>query len=187
MDNQEALLRSKVADLNSAQATLNKAQAEFERVQPLEKTGALSQQDFDNYKEAFLVAQAQVQASLQEVYQVRVSLGLPPIPESGDDLTQVPPDLDQTFSTVKQAQFALMQVASTIGVTDSFDTTPKQLIADFYKRDPEGNIERIYAKILETAPAVKQAQAKLGERSGTWIRRCSIFDIAMWSPKSTAW
>ncbi len=37
------------------------------------------------------------------------------------------------------------------------------MVADFYKRDPEGNIDRIYAKLLIDAPAVKQAEAKLGE------------------------
>jgi membrane fusion protein (multidrug efflux system) len=46
-------------------------------------------------------------------------------------------------------------------VTDSFNKTPRQMIADFYKRDPQGNIDRIYAKLLINAPAVKQAEAKL--------------------------
>ena len=35
------------------------------------------------------------------------------------------------------------------------------MVADFYKRDPEGNIDRIYEKLLKDAPAVKQAEAKL--------------------------
>ncbi len=62
------------------------------------------------------MAQAQVEEALQGVYQVRVALGLPPKPETGDDLTQVPPDLDQTFSSVRQAQYSLIQAASQIGV-----------------------------------------------------------------------
>jgi len=107
------------------------------------------------------VAQAQVEEALQGVYQVRVALGLPPKPEDGNDLTQVPPDLDQTFSSVRQAQAALIEAASQVGVTDSFNKTPRQMIADFYKRDPQGNIDRIYAKLLINAPAVKQAEAKL--------------------------
>jgi membrane fusion protein (multidrug efflux system) len=163
VDNQIALLRSKVASYNSAVATLNKAQAEYQRVLPLVGTGAESQQDLDNYKEAYLVAQAQAQAALQEVYQVRVSLGLLPKPASGDDLTDVPPDLDQTFSTVRQAQYNLMEAAAVLGVVNPFDVTPKQMIANFYKRDPDGNIEKIYAKILENAPGIKQSQAKLAQ------------------------
>ena len=35
------------------------------------------------------------------------------------------------------------------------------MVADFYKRDPQGDIDRIYDKLLKEAPAVKQAEAKL--------------------------
>ena len=48
-------------------------------------------------------------------------------------------------------------------MTASFNFTPKQLIADFYKRDPDGDIDKIYAKLLLDAPAVKQAESKLLE------------------------
>jgi membrane fusion protein, multidrug efflux system len=160
VDNQIALLHSKVAALASEQAVLTKTQAEYARVTPLVGSGGISQQDLDNYKEAYLVAQAGVDAALQDVYQVRVSLGLPAKP-TGDDLTEVPADLDQTFSTVRQAQASLVQAAAQLGVTTSFNETPKQMIADFYKRDPNGNIDRIYAQLLLNAPQIKQAQAKL--------------------------
>jgi len=36
-------------------------------------------------------------------------------------------------------------------------------VADFYKRDPEGDIDRIYAQLLKDAPGVKQAEAKLAQ------------------------
>jgi membrane fusion protein (multidrug efflux system) len=161
VDNQIAELRSKVAALQSRKAELAKAEADYNRAVPLLKSGAVAQEDFDTRVEARLVAQAQVEEALQGVYQVRVALGLPPKPEDGNDLTQVPPDLDQTFSSVRQAQAALIEAASQVGVTDSFNKTPRQMIADFYKRDPQGNIDRIYAKLLINAPAVKQAEAKL--------------------------
>jgi len=161
VDNQIALLHSRVATLASQQATLDKAKAEYDRFLPLANSGAVSQQDLDVYKEAYLVAQAKVEEALQGIYQVRVALGLPPKPESGNDLTQVPPDLDQTFSTVKQAQAALMQSAAQLGVYDSFSKTPKQMVADFYKRDPQGDVDRIYAELIKNAPQVKQAFTKL--------------------------
>jgi len=109
------------------------------------------------------VAKAGCEEALQGVYQVRVALGLPSKPENGADLADVPPDLDQTFSTVRQAQFSLLQSASQLGVINSFDETPRQMIADFFKRDPQGNIDRIYAQLLLNAPAVKQSEAKLSE------------------------
>ena len=39
--------------------------------------------------------------------------------------------------------------------------SPKQMLEEFYKRDPEGNIDRIFAKLASDAPALKQAVAKL--------------------------
>ncbi len=163
VDNQVALLRSKVATLDSQRATYTKAKDDYDRARPLVQQGAVTQEDVDHRKEAMLVAQAQVEEALQGVFQVRVSLGLPLRPEKGDDLTQVPPDLDQTFSSVRQAQMNLVRAASVLGVVDSFTKSPKQMIADFYKRDPEGNIDRIYEELVKNAPNIKQSEAKLLE------------------------
>lgn len=163
VDNQVALLRSRVATLESRKASLIKARADYERAAPLVKSGAVAQEQLDLRKESLDVAQAQVDEALQEVYEVRVGLGLPPKPVSGDDLTQVPPDLDQTFSSVRQAQAALMESAAQLGVSDSFNKTPKELVADFYKRDPKGDIDRIYEKLLHDAPAIRQAETKLAQ------------------------
>ena len=163
VDNQVALLRSKVATLDSQKATYDKAQADYKRALPLVTQGAVTQEEVDHRKQDMLVAQAQVEEALQEVYRVRVALGLPPKPRNSDDLTEVPADLDQTFSSVRQAQMSLVRAASELGVVDSFDKSPRQMVEDFYKRDPTGNIDRIYDQLLRDAPIVKQAQAKLAE------------------------
>jgi membrane fusion protein (multidrug efflux system) len=163
VDNQTALLRAKVATLQVQKATLAKAQADYNRAKRLVNTGAVSKEEFDLRNEEFLVAQARVEEALQGVYQVRVALGLPPKPEGSDDLAQVPADLDQTFSSVRQAQASLQQVAAELGVTHSFNKSPKQMLADFYKRDPQGDIDRIFAKLLQDAPVVKQAEAKVAQ------------------------
>ncbi len=162
VDNQVALIRANVAALNKAKATLTLAQAEFDRAQKLLAGKVTSNEEFDQRQEALQVADAQYAQALQNVYQSRAALGLPPTPVNGDDLTQVPPDLDQTFSSVREAQSQLIQAASQLGVvTSSVNLTPKEMIAEFYRRDPEGNIDRIYEKILKDAPPIKQAQAKL--------------------------
>jgi membrane fusion protein (multidrug efflux system) len=163
VNNQIALLRSKVATLLSQKASLTKAQADYDRGKSLVSSGAISKEEFDLRKELYMVAQARVEEALQGVYQVRVALGLPLRPEKGDDLTQVPKDLDQMFSSVRQAQASLLQAAAQLGVTDSFNKTPKQLVEDFYKRDPTGDIDKIYAELLKEAPAIKQAEAKLAQ------------------------
>jgi membrane fusion protein (multidrug efflux system) len=102
-----------------------------------------------------------VDEAMQAVYQVRVSLGLSPQPQGSSDLAQVPADLDQTFSIVRQAQFSLIQTAAQLGVVSSFDLTPKQLAANFYKRDPSGDIDVILKKVAVNAPAIQQAKSKL--------------------------
>ncbi len=162
VDDKVATLKLRVATLHSKEASLTKAQADYNRNKPLVATGTVTQQEMDAYTEAKSVAQAEVQEALQAVYQIRVSLGLPPVPVSGDDLTQVPPDLNQTFSSVREAQARLMQAAASLGVTtSSFNLSPRQMVEEFYKRDPKGDIDRIYAGLVKNAPAVKQVDAKL--------------------------
>jgi membrane fusion protein (multidrug efflux system) len=162
VNNQVAQLRASVAALETSQARLARAKADWDRAKEVQKTpGAISQQDVDFREEAWRVAQAQVKQSLEQVYQIRVSLGLPAQPEDGN-LSGVPDNLDQTFSTVRQALADLMVSAAPLGITPpSWNATPKEVIAAFYKRDPEGNLDRIYAKLLPEAPAIKLAQAKL--------------------------
>jgi membrane fusion protein (multidrug efflux system) len=165
VNNQVAVLRANVAALDTAKAKLARADADYQRAVSIQKSnaGAVSPQELDQYKEAFRVAEAQVNQAQEQVYEVRVGLGLPAQPKEGEELTQVPADLDQTFSSVKQAQAAVIQAAAQLGVVVSFNTTPKEMVEEFYKRDPEGNIDRIYAQLLKDAPLVKQAEAKLLE------------------------
>jgi len=56
-----------------------------------------------------------------------------------------------------------MQTAAQLGSFHSFDESPNQMLAEFYKRDPSGNIDAILAQILKDAPEAKQAAAKLDE------------------------
>ena len=158
LENQVALLHDRVAALDKAKATLALAQVNFDRAKQLLGTPAESRQRYDQYQEAFSTASAQVTQALAAVLQVRASLGLPPQPDRDEDLGQVPPNLDQTFSSVLQAQADLIESAAQLGVVHSFDQSPKQMLAEFEK---EGDIDRVFSKIAAEAPAVKQAEAKL--------------------------
>src|SRR5262249_54006353 len=93
-----------------------------------------------------------------EIRQVRASLGLPPEQENGEDLGKVPADLDQTFSSILEAQSELIQSAAQLGVVHSYNQTPKQMLDEFEK---QGDIDRTFARLAAEAPAVKQAEAKL--------------------------
>jgi membrane fusion protein (multidrug efflux system) len=162
VDNQIALLHAKVADLQSKKATLARARADFQRAGALLPERAISRADYDRFQESLLVAEAQVKQSQEEIYEVRAALGLPEKPAAGQDIAQVPPDLDQTFSAVLQAQADLINSAAQFGYSpSSYALTPKQMVDEFYNRHPGENIDRIYARLASNAPTVKQAEAKL--------------------------
>ncbi len=159
VNTQVANLRATAASLRSKEANLDLARANLKRGEELFPKGGISKEDLDQRKETVRVAEAVVEQTLQSVYAIRVNLGLP---ERAKDLTAVPEGLDQNFSSVRQALGELMKNAAQYGYFPaSWDSTPKQVIADFYKQDPEGNLDRILAHIIPRAPAIQQAEAKL--------------------------
>ena len=162
VDNQIALIRARVATWEQTKATAVLAQAEFERSKKLLETKVASKEEFDKARKELDVANAQVKEALENVYQARAVLGLPAQPPEGKDLSDVPPNLDQTFSSVRQALGELMQSAAQLGVVlSSYDLTPKQVLEEFYRRDPSGDVDKILAAIIKTAPGLKQAEAGL--------------------------
>lgn len=181
VDDQIAQVRQRVATLDKARATLVLAQADYRRAQDLLPTKAISDEEFDQKRAALGVSEAAVTEALENVHQARVALGLPAEPPSGGKLTDVPADLDQTFSTVRETLADLLQTAAQLGITpSSFDLTPQQTIEEFYKRDPDGNLDRIYAEVLKNAPAIRQAEAVVEqarhnlEQAELDLRYCSI-------------
>ncbi len=161
VENQIALLHAKVAVLDKSNASLKLAEVEFERAKKLVVSSYVSRQEYDQRTAALAVARAEVIQARDDIHQIRVSLGLPAEPLNGGDLGQAPPDLEQTFSSVRQAQSELSQSAAELGIVHSMNQTPKQMLEEFYKRDRSGDIDKIFAALVPGAPAVKQAEAKL--------------------------
>jgi membrane fusion protein (multidrug efflux system) len=162
VDNQIATIRARVATWEQSKATLVLAQAEFDRAAHLMASKVVSAEEYDQRHEALDVAKAQVTQALENIYESRVALGLPGEPPAGTSLADVPANLDQTFSSVRQALADLLQSAAKLGVVpSSYDLTPKEVIAEFYRRDPGGDINRIYAEVIQNAPDLKRAQASL--------------------------
>jgi membrane fusion protein (multidrug efflux system) len=178
VDNRVAQLRARVAALDKSNATLKLAQLEFARAEQLLPQATVSRQEYDRRQAALSVAQAEVTQAMADVHQVRVSLGLPAQPEGGN-LSEVPPDLDQTFSTVREAQAALIQTAAQLGVVHSYEQLPKQMVEQFENLD-QGNVDRTLAGLTAGAPAVKQAEAKLEAakrdlvQAGLNLRYCDV-------------
>jgi membrane fusion protein (multidrug efflux system) len=160
VNNQVAILHARAATLDQAKAEQVLAQAEYQRAQHLLENKVISPDEFDQKREALDAANAGVAQALENVYETRVALGLPRQPPSGHSLVDTPPDIDQTFSAVREAAGELMKGAAELGITSSsFDLKPNQIIEEFMKRDPSGDIDRIYAKIIKEAPSLKQAEA----------------------------
>ena len=158
VDNQVALLHARVAAVVKSRAALTLAQLEIDRAKQLVAKDDVPREVFDQRQAELTTAGAGLTQALAEVYQIRVALGLPAQPDGGGDLSQVPSDLDETFSSVLQAQAALIQSAAQLGVVHSFDQGPKAMLDQFYKL---GDVDTTFAQYAANAPAVKQAQAKL--------------------------
>jgi len=162
VDNQIALIRARVATWEQSKATLVLAQAEFDRAARLLATKVVSAEEYDQRHETLDIAKAQVTQSLENILQARVALGLPAQPPAGSSLADVPADLDQTFSSVRQAQADLLQSAAQLGIVpSSYNLSPKQMLDEFYRRDPSGDLDRIYAGVIKNAPTLKQAETNL--------------------------
>ena len=125
VDNEVALLHARVAAVAKSKAALTLAQLEFDRAKQLVTRDDVPREVYDRRQAELTTAGAELTQTLAEVYQIRASLGLPAQPDGGGDLGQVPPDLDETFSSVLAAQAALIQNAAQLGVVHSFDQRPK--------------------------------------------------------------
>ena len=158
VDSQVALLHQRVADVAKSKAALTLAQLEFDRAKALVPRNDVPREVLDQRQAELTTAGAQLAQSLAEVRQIRVSLGLSSQPSDGGDLGQVPADLDETFSSVLQAQAALIQSAAQLGVAHSFDQGPKAMLDQFYKL---GDVDTTFTRYAADAPAVKQAEAKV--------------------------
>ncbi|MBV8431624.1 MAG: HlyD family secretion protein [Solirubrobacterales bacterium] len=164
VNNQIALLKSRVATLQTKEAVLERARADFERGRETVAKAAISREEFDQRRQDLRVAEASVNQAREEVYQVRASLGLPLQPEKGKPLTDVPPDIDQTFSEVRTAVAQLLQIQAQLGLPlGSTNLTPRQALEEFKKLDAQGDIDRITRDLVPRVPAVIQARAKLAQ------------------------
>jgi membrane fusion protein (multidrug efflux system) len=158
VDNQVALLHARVAAVDKSKAALVLAQLDFDRARQLVARDDVPRAEYDRRQAVLTTAGAELTQTLAEVYQIRVSLGLPAQPSGGGDLSQVPSDLDETFSSVLQSQAALIQSAAQLGVVHSFDQGPKAMLDQFYSL---GDVDTTFAKFAANAPGVRQAEAKL--------------------------
>jgi membrane fusion protein (multidrug efflux system) len=181
VDAQIALLRSQAAALRSQEAILDKARADFNRAAALLPEHAVSRSDYDQSEQQLRVAAASLAQAQEAIAQTRVSLGLAPQPEKGKSLTDVPPDLNQTFSTVRGALAGCMGTVAQLGLPmPSTDLTPTKAIEEFSRLGKKGNLDQILKDLIPKMPAVLQAKAGLEqaqhdlEQAELNLRYCDI-------------
>ncbi len=117
VDNQVALLHARIASLAKSRAALTLAQVEFDRAKQLVGRDDVSREVCDQRQAALTTAGARPDPGPgRGLSGSRLAFGLPAQPDIGGDLGQVPSDLDETFSSVLQAQAALIQSAAQLGV-----------------------------------------------------------------------
>ena len=83
-------------------------------------SGGISKEDLDTRRQSVKVDEAAVDQALQAIYAIRVGLGLLEVPPEGKGLGDVPPDLADNFSGVRQALGQLLHSAAELGYTPSF-------------------------------------------------------------------
>jgi membrane fusion protein (multidrug efflux system) len=159
---QVANLRANIATLRSRRASLELARNNLGRGEELLPSGGISKEELDVRRQTVKVAESAADQALAAVGASRVGLGLPAQPLEGHDLGEVPGDLDQNYSAIRQALGQLYRSATLLGyVPRSWVLTPRQALDIFLQQDPEGNLDRIFAKLIPQAPAIKQAETKL--------------------------
>jgi membrane fusion protein (multidrug efflux system) len=180
--NQVSLLKARVAALRTKEATLEKAIADFERAKKLAPSGTIAKEEFDKYKEQLHVAEAALEQAREDIFQVRASLGLPVLPDKGKDLTDVPTDLEETFSEVRAAFSELVQTMTQLGAPlASTNATPTKAIAEFQRLDKDGDLDRILRDMIPKVPGVLQSRAQLEqarhdlEQAELNLRYCDVF------------
>ncbi len=112
---QVANLRANIATLKSRQASLELARNNLKRGEELLPSGGISKEDLDNRRQTVKVDEAAVDQALQAVFATRVGLGLPAQPPKGNDLGEVPDDLDENFSAIRQALGQLIHSVALLG------------------------------------------------------------------------
>jgi membrane fusion protein (multidrug efflux system) len=162
VNNQIATLHANFATYNRTKTSLSLAQANLRRGEEanVRQPNTVPPTEIDQLRANVAIAQSQVDEALENVRKVRVSLGLPPEPPDGKSYTDVPPNLAQTFSTVRSALGELAQMVAQLGVSlPASEATPDEVIEQFKRRLPSGNINEIFEQLVKTAPATVQAEA----------------------------
>ena len=128
-------------------------------------SGGISKEDLDQRRQTVKVDEAAVEQALQASTRVGSASACPPSRRRAKTSPRLPADLDQNFSTVRQALADLLQSAAQLGIIPptSWDwRRRKQAVRRFLQAGrPRATSIGSTTASFPSAPAVKQAEAKL--------------------------
>ena len=164
LDNQVAELRARVATLQSKKATLDQSPGRLRSGTAAGQTGGRVEAGVRRLRGGPLGGPGRAgEGTSKTSTRFAPDSGCRANPRTATTSPRFRPTWTRPSPRSRRRRARLMQTAAQLGVVYSFDASPEQMLADFYKRDPEGNIDRIFAQLLKDAPAVKQAEAKVAE------------------------
>ena len=101
--------------------------------------------------------------------------GLPPSRPNGKDLGDVPPDLVDNFSAVRQALGQLLAERGRARLYAPRRGTPRPRTpsTEFLKQDPSGNLDQIYAKMIPECTGHQTGRSQAGRGQARPRRRPS--------------
>ncbi|OWK37910.1 HlyD family secretion protein [Fimbriiglobus ruber] len=158
---QVATIRSNLATLKLREAQLHLAEAEVARVKRLVDKQAATKEELDQRAADLEVARQQVVEAREMIHRTRANLGLAP---NDENPTAVPPDLEQTYSSVQTALSDSAMALAQIGVPIPLrGLTPAGLRDKLEAVDPSRDLGQALDRVVDKAPAVKQARASVDQ------------------------
>ncbi len=156
---QVAALRANIANLRLSQSNLAYARSTLRRVEPLVPSGAATQEELDQARNAVQVAESQVSAAQEAIQQTRANLGLGRDKKNPLD---IPKDIETTFPAVQVALSNAVTALAQIGLAlPLHDLTPDALHSHLVNMTPSHDINRSLDELVDKAPETQLARAQV--------------------------
>ncbi len=159
--NQMSELRSAIATLNEKRAAETLAKQEADRYITLAAKGSITQEQADIRRTNYDQTRAEALSTLEKIKGIRVGLEIPETPPSGR-LDELPPNLDETHSTVSSALAAYSLNVAELGLgLPHANESPKQYLERLLHLAPKGDVDVLIEQTVERAPSVEAALAQI--------------------------
>lgn len=161
VEKQLAMLRSNVALVDKEIATRVLAQKDLARIKEIVKSGAATPEELDLAVAKLNEAESNVTSAKEVVQENRTDLGLP---VNIEHPLEVPVNLAETYSLVREAQANLLQQLSAVGyVPKAVNLSPTEFMNEIRQASPQGDLDLFCRDLISNAPQIKQAESKLVE------------------------